>query len=401
MCVAFVESDDTAFWPGCIKSHFLHAFIVVKTNHKRQPEPGQPRRYHVSVVCRDEVSAFKPYLWHESSFDAGSRFRHWLLAKIINGERASYSAPKFARMQDRTRTQMLEDIVNNLANHLQTGQIPKPYRRGSWRPIGHMRPSSPLLDSVRDLFEGYDQLSKDFATAFNMNAKMICDVVFNVTRCDRPSTIGAPLRSSSAASGNDVDGVSGESSTGRGEETNSSAGEKTGGSPNVQFADTAGQDHEHEKMSVKANIGGLGCPHCHAPAGMICVCAKEDSGPGRRIFGVRAILAIRSRLFLEMLYGFSTVGSAQNSCIAQANQPMAAFPAGSTGRGGMQPSGMSDHMQSAPQNKITDVAPENKKQQSVSSCFQFFRIHFETLIIPGKSIFKFDRMQSTLETIRH
>lgn len=31
---------------------------------------------------------------------------------------------------------MLEDIVSNLANHVETGQLPKPYRRGSWRPIG-------------------------------------------------------------------------------------------------------------------------------------------------------------------------------------------------------------------------------------------------------------------------
>lgn len=63
-------------------------------------------------------------------------YREWLLTKIVNGERASYSAPKFARMQERTRSQMLEDIVANLANHAETGQIPKPYRRGSWRPIG-------------------------------------------------------------------------------------------------------------------------------------------------------------------------------------------------------------------------------------------------------------------------
>lgn len=60
----------------------------------------------------------------------------WILTKVVNGERASYSAPKFARMQERTRSQMLEDIVANLANHAETGQIPKPYRRGSWRPIG-------------------------------------------------------------------------------------------------------------------------------------------------------------------------------------------------------------------------------------------------------------------------
>lgn len=53
-------------------------------------------------------------------------------------------------------------------------------------PIGHMRPSSPLLDSVRDQFEDYDQLAKDFTRVFlNMepsclqNAQLF-DVVFMV-----------------------------------------------------------------------------------------------------------------------------------------------------------------------------------------------------------------------------
>lgn len=64
-----------------------------------------------------------------------SFFREWLLTKIVNGERASYSAPKFARMQERTRSQMLEDIVANLQNHAETGQIPKPYRRGRCQSI--------------------------------------------------------------------------------------------------------------------------------------------------------------------------------------------------------------------------------------------------------------------------
>ena len=82
----------------------------------------------VSVVSRDEVGAYKPYLWEQGSFEKGPMFREWLLTKIVNGERASYSAPKFARMQDRTRSQMLEDLVNNLQNHAETGQIPKPYR---------------------------------------------------------------------------------------------------------------------------------------------------------------------------------------------------------------------------------------------------------------------------------
>lgn len=52
--------------------------------------------------------------------------------------------------------------------------------------LGHMRPSSPLLDSVRDQFEDYDQLAKDFTRVFlNMepsclqNAQLF-DVVFLV-----------------------------------------------------------------------------------------------------------------------------------------------------------------------------------------------------------------------------
>ncbi|XP_076350365.1 uncharacterized protein LOC143246977 isoform X2 [Tachypleus tridentatus] len=133
----------------------------------------------VSVVSRDEVRPYEPNLRNRSVFEKNPTFREWLLTKIVNGEKASYTAPKFARMQDRTRSQMLEDVVTNLQNHAETGQIPKPYRRGSWRPIGHTRPSSPLLDSVRDSFEGHEQLAKDFTNAFQAN-KHLCDVVFNV-----------------------------------------------------------------------------------------------------------------------------------------------------------------------------------------------------------------------------
>ncbi|KAJ2951638.1 hypothetical protein O0L34_g13796 [Tuta absoluta] len=183
VCVVFLEADNTAFSPACIKSHFLHTFILVRVSAKIK---RRPTRYEVSVVTRDEVGAYKPYLWEQSVFDKGPMFREWLLTKIVNGERASYSAPKFARMQERTRSQMLEDIVANLQNHAETGQIPKPYRRGSWRPIGHMRPSSPLLDSVRDQFEDYDQLAKDFTRVFlnnelnvGQNAQLF-DVVFLV-----------------------------------------------------------------------------------------------------------------------------------------------------------------------------------------------------------------------------
>jgi RAP1 GTPase activating protein 1 len=132
VCVVFLEASDTKFSPSCIKSHFLHTFIVVKYDPAAAaPEPGGrplPGRYEVSVVTRDEVGAYKPYLWEQSQFVKGPLFREWLLTKVVNAERASYSAPNFARMQERTRSQMLEDLVANLQNHAETGQIPKPYR---------------------------------------------------------------------------------------------------------------------------------------------------------------------------------------------------------------------------------------------------------------------------------
>ena len=70
----------------------------------------------------------KLYLKNFSQTPVSLKYYFYFTLQIVNGERASYSAPKFARMQERTRSQMLEDLVANLQNHAETGQIPKPYR---------------------------------------------------------------------------------------------------------------------------------------------------------------------------------------------------------------------------------------------------------------------------------
>lgn len=36
----------------------------------------KPTRYEVSVVTRDEVGAYKPYLWEQSVFEKGPMFRY-------------------------------------------------------------------------------------------------------------------------------------------------------------------------------------------------------------------------------------------------------------------------------------------------------------------------------------
>ena len=38
----------------------------------------------ISVVTRDEVGAYKPYLWEQSVFVKGAMFREWMLTKVRN-----------------------------------------------------------------------------------------------------------------------------------------------------------------------------------------------------------------------------------------------------------------------------------------------------------------------------
>ena len=44
VCVVFLETDNTHFSPSCIKSHFLHTFIVVRASAKIK---FKPPRYEV------------------------------------------------------------------------------------------------------------------------------------------------------------------------------------------------------------------------------------------------------------------------------------------------------------------------------------------------------------------
>ena len=44
VCVVFLETDNTHFSPSCIKSHFLHTFIVVRASAKIK---FKPQRYEV------------------------------------------------------------------------------------------------------------------------------------------------------------------------------------------------------------------------------------------------------------------------------------------------------------------------------------------------------------------
>lgn len=55
VCVVFLEADNTPFSPSCIKSHFLHTFIVVRCSPKIK---FKPTRYEVRKSTERGESGF-------------------------------------------------------------------------------------------------------------------------------------------------------------------------------------------------------------------------------------------------------------------------------------------------------------------------------------------------------
>lgn len=54
--------------------------------------------FQVAVAARNDVPHFGPALPETRTFTKGPEFRDFILAKIINAERAAYKAERFARL---------------------------------------------------------------------------------------------------------------------------------------------------------------------------------------------------------------------------------------------------------------------------------------------------------------
>lgn len=127
------QEENTPFIPDMIASHFLHAFIVVQPIHPN----SENTKYKVAVAAREDVSFFGPTLPHPAVFNKGTEFRNFLLTKLINAENACYKAEKFAKLQARTRSCLLEALYEDLKSKTEGlfsiamdngGQSPDPER---------------------------------------------------------------------------------------------------------------------------------------------------------------------------------------------------------------------------------------------------------------------------------
>ncbi|XP_077201962.1 rap1 GTPase-activating protein 1-like isoform X4 [Paroedura picta] len=109
--VAIVFQDEnTPFVPDMIASNFLHAYVVVQAHHSALGET----LYKVSVTARDDVPFFGPPLPNPAIFKKGPEFREFLLAKLINAEYSCFHAEKFAKLEERTRSALLESLYEEV-----------------------------------------------------------------------------------------------------------------------------------------------------------------------------------------------------------------------------------------------------------------------------------------------
>uniref|UniRef100_A0A8C4ED62 RAP1 GTPase activating protein b n=1 Tax=Dicentrarchus labrax TaxID=13489 RepID=A0A8C4ED62_DICLA len=104
------QEENTPFVPDMIQSNFLHAYVVVQVENACTDNVT----YKVSVTARDDVPFFGPALPDPAIFKKGHEFREFLFTKLINAEYACYKAEKFAKLEERTRSALLETLYEEL-----------------------------------------------------------------------------------------------------------------------------------------------------------------------------------------------------------------------------------------------------------------------------------------------
>uniref|UniRef100_A0A674K5G0 RAP1 GTPase activating protein 2 n=1 Tax=Terrapene triunguis TaxID=2587831 RepID=A0A674K5G0_9SAUR len=109
------QEENTPFVPDMIASNFLHAYIVVQVE---SPETDN-ESYKVSVTAREDVPSFGPSLPSPPVFQKNTEFREFLLTKLINAENACCKSDKFAKLEDRTRAALLDNLHDELHTHTQ------------------------------------------------------------------------------------------------------------------------------------------------------------------------------------------------------------------------------------------------------------------------------------------
>jgi len=90
------KGNHPLFDPRWIRSFFNHVYVLIRKDEEKSKE-REKTVYRIAVSYKEGVEVCCPGIPSESIFEKDDQFRDWLYAKMINCERASYSAPGFKK----------------------------------------------------------------------------------------------------------------------------------------------------------------------------------------------------------------------------------------------------------------------------------------------------------------
>ena len=107
--VIFWESSQK-FDPNKFTGQFNHVYIVVEPVTE-EDEIGT-EYYKLSIVTKAGFPPFSPHFPMNFLFKRGAAFREFFLAKCLNGEHAAKECLNFSDLRERTRRQLLQEMVD-------------------------------------------------------------------------------------------------------------------------------------------------------------------------------------------------------------------------------------------------------------------------------------------------
>jgi len=109
--IVFKESLEP-FYPQCITSEFNHIFAIIEPVKLLGRDGKSSVEYRVGFSFKKGIPSFGPPLDDCATLKKDESFRDFLLAKLVNGERAALEvAPVFANKLAKTRKLILNDIM--------------------------------------------------------------------------------------------------------------------------------------------------------------------------------------------------------------------------------------------------------------------------------------------------
>jgi RAP1 GTPase activating protein 1 len=121
--VIVFQDGTTPFDVSSVASEFNHVWFVV------QPlKMAGKTHYRLAIACKNGVGEFGPP-FSQSVFASDAAFRSFLLAKLINAERAAYQAPGFRQADSPLAPNAARRAARNGAQHQ---QVDRQAATGGW-----------------------------------------------------------------------------------------------------------------------------------------------------------------------------------------------------------------------------------------------------------------------------